>query len=45
MHEAVSALIYRQFDLQDDLAALVGLLREAERADHTGEQVTEATLR
>jgi ribosomal protein S18 acetylase RimI-like enzyme len=45
MHESVSALIYRQFDLQDDLAALVGLLHEVEQADHTGEQVTEATIR
>lgn len=44
MPESVSPLIYRQFDLQGDLAALARLLQEVEQADHSGEQVTEATL-
>jgi mycothiol synthase len=45
MHESDGALIYRRFDLQGDLAALVGLLKDVEQADHAGEQVTEAALR
>lgn len=45
MQESADTLIYRRFDLQDDLAALVDLLKDAEQADHTGAQVTEAALR
>ncbi len=45
MHESIGTLIYRRFDLHGNLAALVELLTDVEQADHTGEQVTEATLR
>lgn len=45
MQESAAPLIYRRFDLQDDLAVLAGLLQDAEQADHTGDQVTEAALR
>ncbi|HTI13726.1 MAG TPA: GNAT family N-acetyltransferase [Dictyobacter sp.] len=45
MQESDNTLIYRGFRLQDDLSALVGLFQAAERVDHTGELVTEATLR
>ncbi|GAC1635907.1 MAG: hypothetical protein NVS4B9_29010 [Ktedonobacteraceae bacterium] len=34
MHEAVDAWIYRGFNSQDDIAALVSLLKEVEQADH-----------
>jgi mycothiol synthase len=44
MPESVGSLIYRRFDLQGDLAAVARLLQEIEQADHSGEQVTEATL-
>lgn len=40
-----SPLIYRRFDLQRDVAALVSLLQQLEQADQTGEAVTEAALR
>ena len=43
--ESVNNLVYRSLDLQNDLAALVGLLSDVERADQTGELVTEAALR
>lgn len=45
MQEAAGPLIYRRFDLQDDLVDLLDLLQDVEQADHTGEQVTEASLR
>jgi mycothiol synthase len=45
MDRSASSLIYRPLDLQHDLAALVTLLNDVEQADHTGEDVTEATLR
>ena len=45
MRESVGPLIYRRLKLQNDLTALVGLLRDVEQADQTGEQVTEAALR
>jgi mycothiol synthase len=45
MQESPSMLIYRRFDLQRDLAALVSLLQQIEQADQTGEAVTEAALR
>jgi len=44
MPESVSTLIYRQLDLQGDLAAVVRLLQEIEQADQSGERVTEVTL-
>lgn len=45
MNVSASTLIYRSFDLQRDLAALVYLLKDVEHTDHTGEDVTEAALR
>jgi ribosomal protein S18 acetylase RimI-like enzyme len=45
MSESLSTLIYRRFDLQRDLAALVSLLQQVEQADQVGEVVTEAILR
>ncbi len=45
MDSSARSLIYRPLDLQRDLAALVTLLNAVEQADHTGEDVTEATLR
>jgi hypothetical protein len=42
--ESVDNLVYRSLDLQNDLAALVGLLSDVDRADQTGEPVTEAAL-
>ena len=45
MHISNDSLIYRNFDLERDLTALVHLLTDVEQADHTGDIVTEATLR
>lgn len=45
MNVPASTLIYRSFDLQRDLTALVHLLKDVEQTDHAGEDVTEAVLR
>jgi mycothiol synthase len=43
--EAKDRIHYRSLDLQQDLAALVELLGEVERADSTGDSITEDALR
>jgi mycothiol synthase len=43
--DAEERIEYRRLDLQQDLAPLVELLREVERADHTGDSITEDALR
>jgi hypothetical protein len=45
MRESADTLVFRSLDLQNGLPAVVGLLNDVERADLTGEQVAEATLR
>jgi mycothiol synthase len=45
MQRSPDTLIYRRFDLQRDLPALVALLQEVERVDQTGEEITETGLR
>ena len=45
MDRSTHSLIYRHLDLQSDLTTLVSLLNDVAQADHTGEKVTEETLR
>lgn len=45
MDISANTLIYRSFDIQHDLPALVSLLNAVEQTDHTGEEVAEAALR
>src|SRR5574337_1826756 len=45
MQKSANKFVYRSFDLQRDLAALVSLLNDVERIDQAGEDVSEAALR
>ena len=45
MNGPVNTFLYRNVDLQHDLAVLVDLLKEVEQVDATGEVVTEERLR
>ena len=44
LNRSTNTLIFRSFDLQRDLVALVSLLKDIDQADRTGEGITEAAI-